>query len=111
MIDTLALIPAFSPEEKENRSPAFLECRGAEMAGASSGKRKTDEDCSLSLGREFPETIRALNPSTNGKHPTSTNQHRTPKGARIRAFFGCSALDVGCWMFLEVYREGRVSGH
>jgi hypothetical protein len=39
----------------------------------------------------------------NIQHPTSNIQPRTPQGARLRAFFGGSALDVGCWMFLEVH--------
>ena len=47
---TLALIPAFSPEEKENRSPVSWDVMGRRLADA---RRATAR--SLSLSRGFPE--------------------------------------------------------
>src|ERR1041384_3895874 len=67
---------------------------------------------SLSLGRDFSETFRALNSRTGSKHPTPNNQHPALDGLHFGKHW---MLGVRCWMFdvsrssWEGPRRGRTS--
>jgi hypothetical protein len=49
-----------------------------------------------SNGESIARTLRALNPRTDEKHPTSNNQHRTSNDLRLEVLW---MLGVRCWMF------------
>ena len=65
-------------------------------------------DVFLSHSSKDKAVVRALEPVENIQHSTFNIQPRMSEGAEFRAFSGCSALDVGCWMFPAVHgkRDG-----